>query len=188
MEGRTYRVFVSHSWEPKRRQTVQDLLSLLTTRGVLTLQNTAITANNPIDSRDEYYIRRKIRERIRASDILLFVAKPSIAASKWMQFEIQTASNEGKPILAVKPLGARRLPSIVTELNISLCGWRALSIERKIMALCKREVRNPTPVDKTSNQKVWRGPLNRQTPERKSIWGPIRTYFDAHDPEMRRSK
>lgn len=183
------KLFISHPWDAANRKRTQALMSLLEKSGDdFQYQNSAPIASNAIDSSDEYYLRRKLRERIRASDILIFVAAMYVSKSRWIKFEIQTALTYGKPVLAVKPMNAKRSPRIISELGVTQCAWRADSIIKKIRQLCYHPPKNGPSIQAGREAlepagDVFRSAFEQRpvTPPYRPLWAPVKEILNRNE-------
>lgn len=61
-----------------------------------------ISIGTSINSDDAYYIKRRINEKIQSADLILCLVGENTHKSDWVNWEIETAYNMGKPISAVK--------------------------------------------------------------------------------------
>ncbi len=55
----------------------------------------------PFDSQNASYIRRQIREQIRACTLTICLYGPTTYLSKWVAWELQETLDQGKPIMGV---------------------------------------------------------------------------------------
>jgi hypothetical protein len=51
-----------------------------------------------------------------------------VAYSEWIDYEIDTALDLGKPIIGVRPWGQERTPSKVTDNADVVVGWNSSSV------------------------------------------------------------
>jgi len=61
--------------------------------------------------------------------------------SEWMQFEINTAIELGKPIIGIEPLDSHHIPIAVSSHAKEMVGWDPQSIVQAIRKHYKRESR-----------------------------------------------
>lgn len=131
-ELRTYKLFLSHSWG--HTQEYNGLVSLLQ-KGVLRFrwENLSITVGAPVLPNPE--LRRSYRSvlaeveaRIRQADCVLVLAGMYGSWSPWIQSEIESAQDNGKPIIGVEPIGQQRIPQEVRNAAREMVGWRSESV------------------------------------------------------------
>ncbi|WP_025217641.1 TIR domain-containing protein [Mannheimia varigena] len=132
---KTYTIFVSHSWDHSN-----DLLSLhnlLRTRGYFFYDSQEVTKFSPINSYNAAYIKQRLRERIKNSNIVLALAGIYTSHSDWMRWEIETAKELGIPIVGVIPRGQERISQIVFSNSIVDVRWNTESIVQAIRSYAK---------------------------------------------------
>ena len=125
-----YKVFISHSWA-----YVSDLKSLqrlLENRGYFKIEFEEASPDVPINSDNAYYIRSRLKQKISNSNIVLGIAGIYATYSEWMAWELDKALELDKPIVGVKPYGANRVSSIVSNRAIEIVNWNTESIVQAI--------------------------------------------------------
>ena len=127
---KVYSVFVSHSWD--HSDDLINLHNLLNKRGYFYHDSQEVTKDNPINSKNEIYIKRRLRELIRNSNILLALAGIYASHSEWMSWEIETAKELGIPIVGIIPRGQERISKVVSDNSIEDIHWNAESIIQAI--------------------------------------------------------
>ena len=80
--ARIYKIFISHSWA--HVDDLKLLRNLLESRGYFNVEFTEFPPTDSIDSINTYYIRKRISERIEASDVVLGIAGVYASYSEWM--------------------------------------------------------------------------------------------------------
>lgn len=132
---KTYKVFISHSWDH-----VDDLMSLrrlLESRGYFSVEFEETPPHDPINSSNSDYIKRKIRENIGNSDVVIGVAGIYASHSEWMKWELETAKSLNKPILGVIPWGQINVSAVVSNLADATVRWNTESIVDAIRRLSR---------------------------------------------------
>lgn len=127
---KVYSVFVSHSWD--HSDDLINLHNLLNKRGYFYHDSQEVTKDNPINSKNEIYIKRRLRELIRNSNILLALAGIYASHSEWMSWEIETAKELGIPIVGIIPRGQERISKVVSDNSIEDIHWNTESIIQAI--------------------------------------------------------
>ncbi|MEH0832395.1 TIR domain-containing protein [Pectobacterium cacticida] len=131
MSIKKYTVFVSHSWDYDKQ--LKNMKSLIEKKDTITIEYSEVTVDKPINSEDTAYIRRVLKNKIINSDVFLVMAGMYTSYSDWMQWEIDTAKENGIPIIAVKPRGAERIPVIIQDNADIIVGWNSDSIVNNII-------------------------------------------------------
>lgn len=124
--ARAYSVFISHSWS--HVDDLKNLRDLLEKRGYFHVEFEEASPEEPIKSENSAYIRRRLREKISNSDIVLGIAGMFASYSDWMKWELDTAIAEEVPIVGVIPLGQERVSKVVTDRSVENVHWNTESI------------------------------------------------------------
>lgn len=133
--AKIYSIFISHSWA--HVNDLKSLKNLLESRGYFKVTFTEFPPTDPIYSSNTYYIRRRIAERIAASDIVLGIAGMYASYSDWIKWELSKASEEGIPIVGVIPRGQERISAVVKDMAIEIVHWNTESIVSAIRRCAK---------------------------------------------------
>ena len=128
--AKTYNVFISHSWA--YIDDLKNLRNLLNNRGYFNVEFEEATPDEPIDSENAEYIKRRLREKIRNSDIVLGIAGIYASYSDWMEWELDTAIKNGIPIVGVIPRGQERISQVVYSRSKEDVKWNTESIVEAI--------------------------------------------------------
>lgn len=124
--AKNYKVFVSHSWTYSK--DLQYLRDMLECRGYFKVEFEEFTREEPINSENADYIKRRLREKISSSDIVIGIAGIYASHSEWMQWELNKAEELGVPIIGVIPRGKERISRIVKEKAKTVVKWNTESI------------------------------------------------------------
>lgn len=133
--SRIYSVFISHSWS--HVDDLRILRNLLENRGYFQVEFEEASPDEPINSDNSAYIRRRLREKISNSDIVLGIAGVYASHSDWMEWELDTALKEKVPIVGVIPRGQKRISKIVTDHSVENVHWNVESIVETIRKWAK---------------------------------------------------
>jgi len=125
-----YKVFISHSW--KYVNDLNKLRNLLEQRGYFNVEFTEVPPDCKINSSNAYYIKKRLKEKIKSSDVVLGIAGMYASYSDWMNWELSTAISEGKKVIGVVPHGAQRVSTIVAGYSNDIVRWNTESIVRAI--------------------------------------------------------
>jgi len=121
-----YNVFISHSW-----QHVADLINLrnlLEQRKYFKINFFEVPPHDPINSSNNDYIKSRIRNLIKKSDIVIGLAGMYANYSDWMEWELETAKQEEIPIIGVIPRGQIRISQTVCSKSKNDIHWNTESI------------------------------------------------------------
>lgn len=124
--AKTYRVFISHSWDYV--DDLKRLRNLLEQRGYFHVEFTEASPDNPIHSDRNKYVRIALSQRIESSDIVLGIAGVYASYSEWMEWELDKAIEKGIPIVGVVPWGHERISRIVSSRANEIVRWNTESI------------------------------------------------------------
>ena len=124
--AKTYSVFISHSWD--HVDDLKNLRDLLEERGYFHVEFEEASPEEPINSENSAYIRRRLKEKISNSDIVLGIAGMYASYSDWMKWELDTAIAEEVPIVGVIPRGQERISKVVTDRSVEDVHWNIESI------------------------------------------------------------
>lgn len=127
---KTYSVFISHSWD--HVDDLKNLRNLLEKRGYFHVEFEEASPEEPINSENSAYIRRRLKGKISNSDIVLGIAGMYASYSDWMKWELDTAMAEGIPIVGVIPRGQERISNVVSSRAKECVRWNTESIVEAI--------------------------------------------------------
>lgn len=133
--AKTYSVFISHSWG--HVDDLKNLRRLLESRGYFHVEFEEASPAEPIDSNNSAYIRRRLRDKISNSDIVLGIAGMYASYSDWMRWELDTAIAEDVPIVGVTPWGQERISAVVSLRAKECVRWNTESIVEAIRKWAK---------------------------------------------------
>lgn len=124
--AKTYNVFISHSWAYVNDLT--NLRSLLNNRGYFKVEFEEASPNEPINSENAYYIKQRLKQKIKNSDIVLGIAGMYASYSDWMKWELDTAIENNIPIVGVIPRGQTRVSQVVSSRSKQDVKWNTEGI------------------------------------------------------------
>ncbi len=125
----TYRIFISHAW--KYNESYYRLIGYLDDATSFSYANYSVPKHDPKDGDIEEALKRQIRP----VEVVVILAGMYVAHSDWIQFEIDFANLLSKPILGIRPWGAQRTPTAVSEAADEIVGWNTSSIVSAIRRL-----------------------------------------------------
>ena len=124
--AKTYSLFISHSWD--HSDVLQNLKTLLNSRGYFPAEYTQIEKDYPIISERAWVIKANITKRLEQSDVVLAIAGIFASHSDWMQWEMDKAKELGLKIIGVVPRGQERISQEVYNRSVVDVRWNADSI------------------------------------------------------------
>lgn len=124
--AKTYRIFISHSWD--HVDALKRLRKLLENRGNFKVEFTEASPENPIMSVKNKDIRMELRHRIEQSDIVLGIAGMYASYSDWMKWELNRAIEKNVPIIGVVPWGQLNISRVVLDRAEEIVRWNTESI------------------------------------------------------------
>jgi hypothetical protein len=133
--AKEYKICISHSWQ--YTDTLEALRNLINARGYFSATYEESTRDNPINSDDEGYVKRRLTQKIANSDVILALAGVYASHSSWMQWELDKAIELGIPVIGVIPRGQDRISSIVSTRSVVNIKWNTESIVSAIRAHAK---------------------------------------------------
>ncbi|MEM6925643.1 MAG: TIR domain-containing protein [Myxococcota bacterium] len=131
-----YNLFVSHRWS--HDGTYHGLLQLLDRAPAFPYRNYSVPQHYswPEDTPEDVLVEG-LRRQIRYSSCVVVCAGVNATYSDWIELELAIAAEEfGKPIVGVKPHGAKRVSGLVRDYADEIVGWRKASIEGAIRDYC----------------------------------------------------
>jgi len=124
--AKEYHIFISHSW--KYPNDLENLRNLLKERGYFNVEFEEASADEPINSANAYYIKKRLTEKITNSNIVLGIAGMYASYSDWMEWELDKAIELGVPIVGVIPRGQERISQTVSSRSKQDVRWNTESI------------------------------------------------------------
>lgn len=107
---------------------LKNLRNLLNNRGYFNVEFEEATPDEPINSNNAEYIKRRLREKIKNADILLGIAGVYASYSAWMEWELDTAIKNDIPIIGVISKGQERISQVVYSCSKVDVKWNTESI------------------------------------------------------------
>lgn len=133
--AKEYHIFISHSW--KYPNDLENLRNLLRERGYFNVEFEEASADEPINSANAYYIKKRLAEKISNSNIVLGIAGMYASYSDWMEWELDKAIELGVPIVGVIPRGQERISQTVSSRSEQDVRWNTESIVAAIRLWAK---------------------------------------------------
>jgi MTH538 TIR-like domain (DUF1863) len=120
-------IFVSHSY--KDAELHHQLVGELRKRPRFAFQDLSVPDITLIQEKN---VKAAIRKRISECDVMLVFARPIATKSQMIQFELEAAKKLGKPIIAIRPAGDKRISTVVRRAADVLIDWDVEDIIKQI--------------------------------------------------------
>ena len=123
---RDYHILISHSWAyDSHYRKVKEWLDGASN---FTWTDYSVPFSNALDVNSTRELKQKIRNRISLCSCVIILSGMYVSDSDWINYEIDTAVEFGKPIIGVKPWGQERIPAKVQNNATIMVGWNSSSI------------------------------------------------------------
>jgi hypothetical protein len=130
----TRRIFISHCWDYSEYDTLKEWLD---NAKYYQFADCSISVDKKLVGLNDSELTEAIKEHIRQCSVFIVPTAMYVNYSDWIQFEINTAVEMGKPILAVTPWGQKKESKIVKENATKVVGWNQNSVIAGIKELTK---------------------------------------------------
>ena len=123
---KNYHIVISHSWSYSEHYNT--IASWLDNALYFTWSDYSVCCDKPLDTKTDSELKEKLKNRISASSCIIVCSGMYATYSKWIDYEIDTAIDMGKPIIGVKPWGQERVPAKIQNNATVMVGWNSSSI------------------------------------------------------------
>ena len=126
---KTYDLFISHAW--KHGGDYDRLINLLNEANNFSYRNYSAPEDKPLDiipNAPKAKVKDALDRKIRPVNAVLVVSGMYYNHREWMQYELEKATELGKPIIAIYPWGAQYIPTEVLSLATVAVRWNTDSI------------------------------------------------------------
>ena len=120
------RLFISHSWSYSERYKA--MVKLLNDRPYFSWTNYSVPTTKAFGPMAKTKMKEELRQQIRPVNCVIIIGGMWTNHSDWIQFEMDFSSSIGKPILGVRPRGAKVMPVAVTTYADKVVNWNTDSI------------------------------------------------------------
>lgn len=127
---KNYHIMISHSWD--YNEHYEKVVSWLNDANNFDWSNYSVPLTNPIDAKGKKELKEKLRNKISNCSCVIILSGMYVAYSEWIDYEIDTAVEMGKPIIGVEPWGQERVPQKVTSNADVVVGWNSSSVVQAI--------------------------------------------------------
>lgn len=123
---RNYHILISHSWNYSTQY--HTVCNWLNTTPYFKWSDYSVCCDQPLDTKTDTELRDKLKNRIATASCIIVLSGMYSTYSKWIDFELDTASSMNKPIIGVKPWGQERVPSKIQDISNVMVGWNSNSV------------------------------------------------------------
>ena len=125
---RNYHILISHSWDYS--SDYETIKGWLDDAKNFSWTNYSVPLSKPLDVKTKRELKEKIRSRI--SFCVIILSGMYVSYSEWIDYEIDTALELGKPIIGVRPRGQERIPTKVSNNADVMVGWSSASVVQAV--------------------------------------------------------
>ena len=127
---RDYHIMISHSWD--YNADYETIKGWLDDAKNFTWTNYSVPLSKPLDTKSKKELKEKLRTRISLCSSIIILSGLYVSYSEWIDYEIDTALELGKPIIGVKPRGQERIPTKVSNNADVMVGWNSASVVQAV--------------------------------------------------------
>ncbi len=127
---RDYHIMISHSWD--YNADYETIKGWLDDAKNFTWTNYSVPLSKPLDTKSKKELKEKLRTRISLCSSIIILSGMYVSYSEWIDYEIDTALELGKPIIGVKPRGQERIPTKVSNNADVMVGWNSASVVQAV--------------------------------------------------------
>lgn len=127
---RNYYILISHSWDYS--SDYETIKGWLDDAKNFSWTNYSVPLSKPLDVKTKRELKEKIRSRISLCSCVIILSGMYVSYSEWIDYEIDTALELGKPIIGVRPRGQERIPTKVSNNADVMVGWSSASIVQAV--------------------------------------------------------
>lgn len=120
------RLFISHSWSYSERYNA--MVNLLNNRPYFNFTNYSVPETKAFGPMANYKMADELRDQIRPVNCVIIIGGMWANYSDWIKFEMDFANSINKPILGVRPRGAKMMPLAVSQASNLVVNWNSDAI------------------------------------------------------------
>jgi hypothetical protein len=150
---KTKNIFVSHFSEDE--ENIGKMKDLLASKGYQ-IKNSSIDSTKDNDASNEEYIKSLLRPRIEWAGTFICLIGPKTHTREWVDWEIEQAHKQGKPIVGVYINGASGsdVPDNFNKYGTALVGWTG----DKVIDAIQGKINNFENPDGSKREPIWTSP------------------------------
>lgn len=123
---KTYDVFVSHSWD--YNSDYYSLIEKFNEHPNFKFRNYSVPQHDALNIKTNYELLEALHRQIKPVNAVIVLGGMYVDYRKWIQEEIDIARYYNKPIIAVRPRGAQRMPQELCNVANVVVNWNSDSI------------------------------------------------------------
>lgn len=127
---KTYDLFISHAW--RYDDDYRRLVKLLRDASLFKWRNYSVPQQKRINANSDYQLSKALERQIRPANAVLIISGMYFNYREWIQREMEIAQNYDKPMIGIRPRGAKRTPAAVRGTVHTMAGWSTGSIVQAI--------------------------------------------------------
>ena len=127
---RNYHILISHSWDYSSDYTT--IKEWLDNTLYFLWTDYSVPITKPLSVTGKRELQDKLRNRISLCSCIIILTGMYVTYSEWIDYEINTAIELRKPIIAVKPRGQERIPIKVSSNADIMVGWNSTSVVQAV--------------------------------------------------------
>lgn len=127
---KTYDLFISHSWD--YNTDYYSLETKLKEYPYFYFRNYSVPEHDALNTKTNAQLEEALHRQIRPVNVVIVLAGMYVDYRKWIQKEIEIAQYYKKPIIAIRPRGAERMPAELSNIADTIVNWNIDSIVQAI--------------------------------------------------------
>lgn len=127
---KTYDLFISHSWD--YNSEYYSLVENLEQHSNFYFRNYSVPEHDALDTKTNTQLEEALYRQIKPVNVVIVLAGMYVNHRKWIQKEIEIAQYSNKPIIAIRPRGAERMPQELSDIANVIVNWNTDSIVEAI--------------------------------------------------------
>lgn len=131
----SHRLFISHSW--KYSEKYCRAVKFLDDTPNFKWSNSSVPVDKAFENMSTLELKIQLTKQISYAQCVVILAGMYASHSYWIQYEIDEAIRMNKPIIALRPWGAERVPTKVILAADKVVGWNGGSVISAINELIK---------------------------------------------------
>ena len=121
-----YRLFISHAW--RYSDGYRRVCQMLRDAPNFVWSNYSVPEDKAFERMIKADLQQQLRYQINPAQCVIILAGMYINHSDWIQFEINHAKAQGKPIVGIVPWGGQRVPIAVQDAADEIVAWQTSSL------------------------------------------------------------
>ncbi|HCL4480003.1 TPA: TIR domain-containing protein [Clostridium botulinum] len=126
----TYNLFISHAWD--YNSDYYSLINKLNAYPYFSYKNYSVPEHDALDTNTNTELYESLKKQIAPTSVVLIIAGMYYNHREWIQKEINIAKAYNKPIIAIRPWGAEKMPTEVSNEATVVVNWNIDSIVQAI--------------------------------------------------------